>query len=435
MEPHKPSILPGLITLYATQMLERFSYYGMRALLVLFMVDSAQGGLGLESAEALSIYSGLNWGGILVLIPLALLTDFLLKQKNSLILGCALSTAGFAMLIPGTYFTTLVGLGLVVLGTGFVRPSIPVLIGRGFHKTDSKRDGAMLLNYSLINAGAMAAPLIIGTVGEKFGWGIGFGIAAGAMLVGTIVAILARFAVEEVETNNITLPEAPKEQAFGEFEEPLTPVIPPPVPQPFPIERWLLIGIIMGVLTFFWWGYEQTLGGVMNQLYSLPPVGEGFLNIKTLTSFSPGFSLFFTLGLGLLWLFVRTGSTLLKMGIGCAIFAISSILVVLILMSPSGWLILIVLFMLLQALAESFLSPLAQSFLTRLTPVKFSSTVMAIFFAVPLGFSHLINAFTSDFISPESLFPPLLIIGLFLGFALLFFLARKPMENLGKGIT
>lgn len=182
----------GLSNLFFTELFERFSYYGMRALLVLFMTaETVDGGLGYDvgtSALVYGLYTSLVY---LVNLPGGWIADRLLGQRRSVLLGGIIITAGhFTMAVPSTaaFFT---GLGLIVIGTGLLKPNISVMVGQLYPPEDARRDAGFTIFYMGINMGAFAAPLVCGALATNYGWHYGFAAAGVGMAIGIALYLLA----------------------------------------------------------------------------------------------------------------------------------------------------------------------------------------------------------------------------------------------------
>ncbi len=183
----------GLTTLFFTEMWERFSYYGMRALLILFMVaDPATGGLGMDAKRAAAIYGLYTFSVYFTSIPGGWIADRLLGQRRAVLVGGVLIALGhFSMavnMLPLFYS----GLVLIVLGTGLLKPNIATIVGQLYSRDDPRRDGGFSIFYMGINIGAMVAPLICGYLGQKIGWHWGFGAAGVGMTAGLVQYVLGR---------------------------------------------------------------------------------------------------------------------------------------------------------------------------------------------------------------------------------------------------
>ena len=177
----------GLYTLFFTEMWERLSYYGMRALLVLFMVDQVEeGGLGFTDETATAIYGLYTAGVYLVCLPGGWIADRLLGGQRAVWYGGILIAAGhFVLGIPAkpTFF---LGLILVVLGTGLLKPNVSAMVGQLYPEGGARRDAGFSIFYMGINLGAFMGPLICSTLGEKFNWHYGFTAAGVGMLLGLV---------------------------------------------------------------------------------------------------------------------------------------------------------------------------------------------------------------------------------------------------------
>jgi len=177
----------GLYTLFFTEMWERLSYYGMRALLVLFMVDQVEhGGLGLTDETATAIYGLYTAAVYLVCLPGGWIADRLLGAQRAVWFGATFIAAGhFVLGIPSTE-TFFLGLLLVVLGTGLLKPNVSTLVGYLYPEGGARRDAGFSIFYMGINLGAFIGPLVCSTLGEKFNWHWGFAAAGVGMVLGLI---------------------------------------------------------------------------------------------------------------------------------------------------------------------------------------------------------------------------------------------------------
>lgn len=178
----------GLATLFFTEMWERFSYYGMRALLILFMVDSvANGGLGLDDKTSAAIYGLYTMFVYLLALPGGWLADkYFGLQKAVYYGGIIIAIGHFCMAIP-TNETFFLGLFFIIVGTGLLKPNVSSIVG-GLYPTDepARRDAGFSVYYMGINIGAFIAPLVTGWLGEGFSWHYGFGAAGVGMVIGLV---------------------------------------------------------------------------------------------------------------------------------------------------------------------------------------------------------------------------------------------------------
>ncbi|MFT3732509.1 MAG: peptide MFS transporter [Hyphomicrobium sp.] len=158
----------GLSTLYFTELWERFSYYGMRALLVLFMVAPvAQGGLGFATPTAGSIYGTYGMAVYLLALPGGFIADRIIGAKRSVLFGGMLIAAGHYSLAWPSMPTFYFGLILIAVGTGLFKPNISALVGALYDRDDNRRDAGFSLFYMGINVGAFLAPLVTGFLAQS----------------------------------------------------------------------------------------------------------------------------------------------------------------------------------------------------------------------------------------------------------------------------
>jgi POT family proton-dependent oligopeptide transporter len=181
----------GLATLFFTEMWERFSFYGMKALLILFMVAPAtRGGLGFDVGKAGAIFGMYTAMVYMMNLPGGWIADRILGQRRAVLYGGAIIAMGhFSMAMPGLA-TFYFGLGLIVIGTGLLKPNISTMVGQLYDQRDERRDAGFTIFYMGINIGALVSPLICGYVGEKINWHWGFGLAGIGMTLGVIQYVL-----------------------------------------------------------------------------------------------------------------------------------------------------------------------------------------------------------------------------------------------------
>jgi proton-dependent oligopeptide transporter, POT family len=182
----------ALSTLFFAEMWERFSYYGMRALLVLFLVDAARhGGFGLDDAPAAAIYGLYPAGVYIASLPGGWIADRLIGGQRAVLWGGALITVGHLLLaVAGTLGAFCAGLAVIVLGTGLLKPNISALVAALYPEGGARRDAGFTVFYMGINSGAMLGPFVTAWLAQRYGWPAGFLAAAVGMAAG-----LAWFAV------------------------------------------------------------------------------------------------------------------------------------------------------------------------------------------------------------------------------------------------
>ncbi len=179
---------PGLFLLFFAEMWERFSYYGMRALLVFYMI---KGFLGFGDNRAYAVYGA--YTSLVYMTPFigGMLADRLLGPRRAVVIGGTLMAAGHLLMTIENSTTFFLALGLLITGNGFFKPNISTIVGSLYHAHNNhKRDGGFTIFYMGINLGAALAPLLCGYVGETYGWHYGFGLATIGMMTGLAVFVM-----------------------------------------------------------------------------------------------------------------------------------------------------------------------------------------------------------------------------------------------------
>ena len=179
----------GLGTLFFTEMWERFSYYGMRAILMLFMTGAAVGtnaGLGLDDATAGAIYGMYTAMVYLLALPGGWVADKLWGTRKAVFVGgCIIAAGHFSLAVP-TMATFYLGLLLIVIGTGLLKPNISAMVGDLYPEGGARRDAGFSVYYMGINLGAFFGPLLCGFLGEGYNWHLGFSLAGVGMVAGLL---------------------------------------------------------------------------------------------------------------------------------------------------------------------------------------------------------------------------------------------------------
>jgi proton-dependent oligopeptide transporter, POT family len=240
----------GLFVLFFTEMWERFSYYGMRALLVLFLVSSVGiGGWEWSRAEALELYA--LYTGLVYITPIigGFIADRFMGYRNAIVLGALLMTLGHASMAFETPFFFYLGLALLIAGNGFFKPNISSVVGGLYKNNAEKKDSAYTIFYMGINAGAFLGILLCGYVGEKVGWSYGFGLAGIFMLFGMLQFWFAQNIFGEVGLKPLKKSE---QKADSEDDTPKNVIA----------DRLLVITVLAFSTIFFWMAFEQA-GGSM----------------------------------------------------------------------------------------------------------------------------------------------------------------------------
>ena len=221
----------GLTTLFFTEMWERFSYYGMRALLMLFMVKTAaEGGLGFDTKSAAAIYGTYTMSVYLLSILGGFIADNFIGARRAVLVGGIVIATGHFTMAFGSTLTFYTGLVLIALGTGLLKPNISTMVGSLYRPTDERRDAGFSIFYMGINIGAFLAPLVTGYLAQSDGWktqltawGLnplhswhwGFGAAGVGMTLGLVVYVLQRGRLAHV--GHAPAPEADGRRPWGKL--------------------------------------------------------------------------------------------------------------------------------------------------------------------------------------------------------------------------
>jgi POT family proton-dependent oligopeptide transporter len=408
---------PGLFVLFFTEMWERFSYYGMRSLLVFYMIKN----LHFAQVRASEIY-GL-YTGFVYFTPLfgGLLADRLLGQRRTVVLGGVLMALGhFLMAVENLFFPAL---GCLILGNGAFKPNISTQVGALYPAGDSRRDRAFSLFYMGINLGAFFSPLVCGTLGEKIGFHWGFAAAGVGMLIG--LAVYLRGARH-------LAPDLIMQARAGERrpQEPMT------------SGDWLRVGAIFAMMTLtivFWSVYEQQ-GNTM-ALWADANTDRMVLGFEMpaswFQSFNPLMIFLLVPAVNLVWSRQsrsnREPSSVAKMGIGCLLLAAAFLVLIPpareLSVSPRASLWWLVACTFVLTLGEIYLSPVGLSLVTRIAPARIVSLMMGVWFLSSF-FGNYLSGFLGTFwerMPKEQFF--LLMSGLAFGAGVLFFVLRAPLKR------
>jgi len=383
----------GLSTLFFTEMWERFSFYGLRALLILYMTAAAaNGGLGFSTEHAASIYGWYTFGVYAAAIPGGIIADRWLGQYRSVLVGGVIIALGHFSLAYPSQPTFYLGLMLIVIGTGLLKPNISTMVGSLYDSADVRRDAGFSIFYMGINVGAFVAPLIVGTLGQCVDWHVGFGCAGIGMTLGLIQYVVGKRRL------------APALDRLGQSgTHPSAPVRGEPWWQ-FRADEWKRIAAIAVLFIFssiFWAAFEQA-GSSLNLFADRFTDNHAFGNLGLLRcAGQPGAvpstwyqslnSMFMILGLAplLAWLWVRLGprqpSSPVKFALGLLFAGLGFALLVPaakmaqqqgILVSP--WWLVGVYF--LHTIGELCLSPVGLSTVTKLAPSRIAGAMMGLWF-------------------------------------------------------
>ncbi len=405
----------GLATLFLTEFWERFSYYGMRAILILFMVATpAAGGLGLDTQTAASIY-GLYTGSVyLATIPGGIIADQLLGLRRAVLVGGILIALGHYSLALHAFETMFFGgLVLIVLGTGLLKANISSLVGKLYAPDDERRDSGFTIFYMGINLGAFVSPFICGYLGQRVGWHWGFGAAGVGMTFGLLQFVVGS---KRLGTSGV-LTSPPKDAGklwvavslsvvaigaalilSGRYRDYLI------VGSAAALFAWLLlkgadnaverkriaaIALLFVFASLFWMGFEQA--GSSLTLFADRLTDNNILGWDMPSSYYQSVEPFFVIALApvFAWMWMRLGrrapSSPAKFAIALALLSMSFFFIAFAAMlfdeaqvkvSPL-WLVLVYL---LHALGELSLSPIGLSMVSKLAPVRILGFIMGIWF-------------------------------------------------------
>lgn len=391
----------GLYILFFTELWERFSYYGMRAILVLFLVDVISGGgMGWSNADALGLYGWYTMAVYVASIPGGILADRLLGQKKTVMLGGLLLCAGHLVLAIPSDIAFFCGLGLIVLGVGGLKPNISTMVGGLYKQGDASRDQGFTIFYIGINIGAFLAGLVVASVAQAYGWHAGFGLAGIGMLVGQAVYMMGQRYLKGVGDY-----EAPEQGEGGRGEKSLTKV---------EKDRIVVLLLSFLIIIVFWGAFEQA-GGLMNLYaqYKTDRVLEMF-NFTVPAGWFQSVNSFFiiTLGtaIGAFWIRWRKkgreASSLFKMAWGTIIMGLGFLFMAYASVQagsePFGkaGMIWLVLAYLLHTIGELSASPVSLSFITKLAPAKYAAIMMGCYFAAT-GFGNKVAGTIGEASQPE----------------------------------
>ena len=191
----------SVLVLCLMAVLERMSYYGFRALIVVYAIDES--GLNLNRELSLQLNSIFLFLLVFLPIPLGILTDKFSSQTKAIYLGGCIALIGYILLIFVDIKLASVGMLMIAAGTSLVKPNSTILIGRLFEKSNKKRSLAYIILFAAINIGAFIGSIAIGYIVEYTDWSLGFGLAAAANLIYLLIFHFTNKKINQIESNNI----------------------------------------------------------------------------------------------------------------------------------------------------------------------------------------------------------------------------------------
>jgi len=433
----------GLFLLFFTEMWERFSYYGMRTLLVLYMVDylikRAQNGsahvigfaglqhtiegvygpLGIQplASEIYGLYTGLVY-----LTPLfgGMLADRILGQRKTVVIGAVLMAIGHFLMAVESMF--LVALLFLILGNGCFKPNISTQVGGLYPEGDPRLDRAYTIFYAGVNLGAFFSPLVCGTLGQVYGWHYGFAAAGVGMVFGLVLYLWGQ---KFLATDSLT-----RAKAAHTEKAPVT------------AAQWKAIGglIVLALLNIvFWMVYEQ--GGNTMQLFAdrnadwhvfgweLPSTWYQAINSMFIFTLTPLLNMLWA------WQAMRKTepSSVTKMAMGCALLGLSFLPLIFVSRGLNDTARISFLWLVgstfIYTLGEMYLSPIGLSLVVKISPPRMVSMLMGVWYlAISVGnymAGHLGTYYEK--MSHPSFFLMLLTFGVTAGIAI--FALQRPLKN------
>jgi proton-dependent oligopeptide transporter, POT family len=401
----------GLWILSFTAIWERFSYYGMRAFLILYMTNDIMnpanrkahlGGLGFTDSDAGLVYG--TFTAMCYLLPLlgGFLADRFLGKRKSVIIGSVLIMIGhFTLASNISAITFFIGLVVLALGNGFFKPNCSSMIGDLYTPGDKRRDSGFTIFYMLFNGGAGAAPILCGLLGGFYGYQYGFMVAGFAMMFGLIIYLIAaqkylgdigKYPIYKQNIkNNVEKKPLTKEEK----------------------QRIAVIFILMFFVIFFWAGFEQA--GATFNLYTDRYIDKTIfgweLPAPLFQSINPLLILILGAPVAALWIKLakkkKNPSTPTKMGLGMIALGVGFLFMVGAVMQRGGdstdttikasllWMFMTYL---LHTIGELFLSPIGLSMVTKLAPAKNASLFMGLWFAA-IGIANFLSGAVVGFVA------------------------------------
>ncbi|MFN8587369.1 MAG: peptide MFS transporter [Candidatus Eisenbacteria bacterium] len=476
----------GLFILFMTEMWERMSYYGMRSLLALYMInflfvkpDVGKEVMGFNFlAGVYQNLFGTAWApqplqswlyglytGFVYLTPLfgGMMADKLIGRRMSVVIGGVLMAAGqFVLMSPALFFP---GLMLLILGNGCFKPNISTQVGALYPAGDSRRDSAFSIFYVGINVGAFLAPIVCGTLGQTKGWGWGFGSAGVGMLLGLAFYLANQkyLPVEAKPTESTTAPIAglvgyAVAVPLGIFALLMLLTLPKWIPLTLAVaavgsalawivklpadEKPRVIAIVTAcvIVAAFWAVYEQqgnTMQVWADQNTHWPTIGGFTIPTTWYQAFNPFMIWFFTPALTWFWAMQAKNkqepTSLTKMAMGCAMLGLGFIIMMVASagMAPDAKRSILWLFgsTAVFTLGELYLSPIGLSFVTKVAPARIVSMMMGVWFLANFIGNYMTGYLGTFYekMPKNQFFLMLTAIGVAAGVVL--FLMSRPMEK------
>ena len=414
----------GLYLLFFTEMWERFSYYGMRAILILYLTKKLmEGGLGMDEKYAMLLYG--YFTGFVYFTPLIggwLADRYLGKRLAVTIGGITMMLGQFTLFGLNSTTGLYIGLLLLIIGNGFFKPNISTLVGGLYKDGDSRRDAAFTIFYMGINLGAMIAPLIIGVVTDNmfattnedgsisYGYRYGFLVSGIGMLLGQVIFnLLGTKYLGDLGTKPVG---AVSNTEVAKVQKSINPETGKELDEKDEKQRISVIFILLIFAVFFWAGFEQA--GSSLSLYTdkyidrsigsfeIPTSWFQSVNPLFIVTLAPLFTLFWASPIG------RRLTTPVKMGVGMIILGVGFLFMIGAVAERSAngdvddvnnkaalmWLIMTYL---LHTIGELCISPVGLSVVTKLSPPKLASVLMAVWMLSSF-FANIVGGYIASYV-------------------------------------
>ena len=414
----------GLYLLFFTEMWERFSYYGMRAILILYLTKKfIEGGLGMDEKYAMLLYG--YFTGFVYFTPLIggwLADRYLGKRLAVMIGGVTMMLGQFTLFGLNSTTGLYIGLLLLIIGNGFFKPNISTLVGGLYKDGDSRRDAAFTIFYMGINLGAMIAPLVIGVVTDNmfattnedgsisYGYRYGFLVSGIGMLLGQVIFnLLGTKYLGDLGTKPVG---AVSNTEVAKVQKSITPETGKELDEKDEKQRISVIFILLIFAVFFWAGFEQA--GSSLSLYTdkyidrsigsfeIPTSWFQSVNPLFIVTLAPLFTLFWASPIG------RRLTTPVKMGVGMIILGVGFLFMIGAVAERSAngdvddvnnkaalmWLIMTYL---LHTIGELCISPVGLSVVTKLSPPKLASVLMAVWMLSSF-FANIVGGYIASYV-------------------------------------
>jgi POT family proton-dependent oligopeptide transporter len=406
----------GLGPLFFTELWERFSYYGMRSILILYMTSpAALGGLGFADKDASTLYGNYTMFVYLTALPGGLIADYLTGARRAVFIGgCIIALGHFSMVFHSmTFFYA--GLALIAIGTGLLKPNISAMVGKLYKADDPRRDSGFSIFYMGINIGALAAPLAVGFLAKtatfkrfltwmgmdpNMSWHWGFGAAGVGMIAGLVVYLWNSKKLGHVGNTVKTRAERKAEETKAADETPRSALTKAD-------GKRIVAIVIFFIFTILFWGAYEQKGASLN-LFADRLVDTSLFGWKFpapyLQSLTPAFVIMLTPIFSILWIRLkdRQPSSPVKFTLGLIFIGVAYVLMVPAAMLTaqgrvSFWWLVGLYF--LEVCGEMCLSPVGLSTVTKLSPPKLVGIMMGVWFLASAFGSKLAGYLSTFFVS------------------------------------